>query len=368
MDSSDYIDQIQTIVPIASALGVSYAAETYSYDSIVEECQGMVDAAGDTGWTMDMCLLVNFGDVLVEYLGDYISVKGREALAAPGCSQMMARGAATSDGRLYHGRILDWGDIDFLIKYPVIFVREPDAGNPHVTIGFPGNLSPYSGMNRHGLAIASNEADPYDGDQHDLSGRSHVQMVGQILTWADSLEDAKAGVLAADHMTVEQFGISDGVAENANAFEMTATAVGVREMEDDVLWLTNHFVGDATAELDADPAGSSSLLRFERLSQLLAPDGVSTRFGEIDPEVIVQILRDRVNPYTFEESTDTDFDNDSSLATNGAVYEIVFSPEDRMFWVAAGALPVPLQPFVGFSMDELLGIDGAALPEPAIIE
>ncbi len=193
-------------------------------------------------------------------------------------------------------------------------------------------------------------------------------MVGQLLTWADSLDEAKAAVLAADHMTVEQFGMSDGPAEDANAFEMTATAVGVRDMQDDVLWLTNHFVAGTTAGLDADPAGASSLLRFDRLQQLLAPDGVDTRYGEIDPEVIVEILRDRVNPYTFEESTDTDFDNDSSLATNGAVYEIVFSPEDRVFWVAAGAIPVPLQHFVGFSMDELLGVGDPVMPEPAIIE
>jgi hypothetical protein len=368
MESSTYISQIQAIVPIAAALGISDVASAHSYPTVLEECQGMVDAAGDVGWTMDMCLLVNFGDVVVEYLGDYLPVKGAGDPLGPGCSQLMARGAATADGRLYHGRILDWGDIDFLLKYPVIFVREPDEGNPHVTIGFPGNLSPYSGMNWHGLAIASNESDPLDGSQHDLSGRSHVQMVGQLLTWADSLDAAEGGVLAADHMTVEQFGMSDGVAENAHTFEMTATAVGVREMQDDVLWMTNHFVSGAMAGLDANPAGSSSLLRFARLEQLLAPDGVATRYGEIDPEVIVEILRDRVNPYTFEESTDTDFDNDSSLATNGAVYEIVFSPEDRVFWVAAGAIPVPLQRFVGFSMDELLGRPDPVLPDPAIIE
>ncbi len=157
MESSTYINQIQAIVPIAATLGISDVAYAHSYPSIIEECQGMVDAAGDVGWTMDMCLLVNFGDVVVEYLGDYLPVKGGAATAlAPGCSQLMARGAATADGRIYHGRILDWGDIDFLVKYPVIFVREPDAGNPHVTIGFPGNLSPYSGMNWHGLTIASN--------------------------------------------------------------------------------------------------------------------------------------------------------------------------------------------------------------------
>jgi hypothetical protein len=328
----------------------------------------MVDAAGDVGWTMELCLLVNFGDVLVEYLGDYLPVKGVGTALAPGCSQLVARGAATADGRIYHARILDWGDIDYLLEFPVIFVREPAAGNPHVTIGFPGNLSPYTGMSWHGLSIGSNESDPLDGSQHDLVGRSHVQMLGQLLTWTDTVEAATAAVLASDHMTVEQFGMADGASQEAAAFEMTSTAVGVREPVDDVLWLTNHFVGEVTSGLDADPAGASSLLRFDRLAQLAAPDGVDTRYGEIDPEVLVEIVRDRVNPYTFEESAIDDFDNDSSLATNGAVYQIVFSPEELVFWVAAGGVPVPQQPFVGFSVGELLGMDDAVTPEPAIID
>ena len=193
-------------------------------------------------------------------------------------------------------------------------------------------------------------------------------MLGMLLAWADSLDAAATLVLGSDHMTVEQFGMADGTVGGAAAFEMTATAVGVREPQDDVLWLTNHFVGDTTSGLDAEPAGASSLLRFDRLSQLAAPDGVDTRYGEIEPEVLVEILRDRVNPYTFEESSVDDFDNDSSLATNGAIYQIVFSPEELVFWVAAGAIPVPQQPFVGFSVGELLGMDGAVAAEPAIIE
>jgi len=119
--------------------------------------------------------------VLVEYLGDYLPVKGEGPALAPGCSQLVARGAATADGRIYHARILDWGDIDYLLEFPVIFVREPAAGNPHVTIGFPGNLSPYTGMSWHGLSIGSNESDPLDGSQHDLVGRSHVQMTARLL-------------------------------------------------------------------------------------------------------------------------------------------------------------------------------------------
>ncbi|HUT77499.1 MAG TPA: C45 family peptidase, partial [Polyangia bacterium] len=339
-----------------------------SYPAVIEECQGMVDAAGDVGWTMDVCLLLNFGDVLVEFLGDLIPFVGSPPRLAPGCSQFVARGSATADGRVYHGRILDWSDIDFLLAFPVVFVRQPETGHPHAVIGFPGNLSPYSGINAAGLSMASNESDPLDGGQHDLSGHSHVQMLGMLLRFAGTLDEARQAILEQDHMTVEQFGIADGPGADGAAFEMTATTIGARGMADDVVWLTNHFVASETAGLDVDPAGPSSLLRFDRLGQLLALDGIHTRHGEIDPQVAVEIMRDRVNPYTFEISSTSDFDNDSSLATNGALYQIVFSPQDGCFWAAAGAIPVPLQPFVGFCLPELLGLPGAPMPEPLVIE
>jgi hypothetical protein len=367
-EQSEYLDQLEWIIPVASLLGVVSAAENASYPAVVEECQGMVDAAGDVGWTMDLCLLVNFGDVLVEFLGDLIPFAGEPALFAPGCSQFVARGSATADGRVYHGRILDWGDIDFLVAFPVVFVRQPEVGHPHAVIGFPGNISPYSGINLPGLSMGSNESDPLDGSQHDLLGRSHVQMLGQLLRFAGTLAEARQAIESQDHMTVEQFGIADGPGADGAVFEMTATAVGVRGPADDVLWMTNHFVAPETIELDADPAGASSLLRFERLSQLLAPDGIHTRHGEIDPLVAVEIMRDRVDPYTFETSPADAFDNNASLATNGALYQIVFSPGDGCFWAAAGALPVWAQPFVGFCLPELLDLPGAPAPDPAVIE
>jgi hypothetical protein len=249
----------------------------------------------------------------------------------------------------------------------VIFVRQPMDGIPHVYVGFPGNLSPYSGMNAAGLSGASNESDPVNATEHDLLGRSHVQMLGQILKRAHSLAEAEALIRGEDHMTVEQFGFADGPHREGAAFEMTARRIGVRRLRDGAVWLTNHFVAPETVDADADPAGPSSVLRFDRLAQLVPRDGSATRFGTFDPRVAAEVLRDRVNPYTGAETPVGTFDNDGSLATNGAMYAIVFSPEDLLFWVAAGALPVPEQPMVGFSLGELLGCPGAPAPEPPVL-
>ncbi|MBN1771362.1 MAG: hypothetical protein JXB32_08885 [Deltaproteobacteria bacterium] len=362
---SEYVSQILDILPIARWLGLDDYARSQSYPDILEECEGMVDAAGDVGWTMELCLLANFGDVLVEFLAGVLP----KPSPTPGCSQLVASGEATADGRVYHGRLLDWGEVDYLLWYPVIFVRQPMDGIPHVYVGFPGNLSPYSGMNAAGLSGASNEADPVDGSEHDLLGHSHVQMLGQILKRAHSLAEAEAIVRGEDHMTVEAFGFADGPNRDGAAFEMTARRLGVRRLSDGVVWLTNHFTAPETVDADADPAGASSLLRYDRLAQLLPRDGSATRFGAFDPPELARVLRDRVDPYTGLEAPVGTFDNDGSLATNGAMYAIVFSPEDLVLWVAAGTLPVPEQPLYGFALAELLDCPalGAAAPVPAVL-
>jgi hypothetical protein len=133
-----------------------------------------------------------------------------------------------------------------------------------------------------------------------------------------------------------------------------------------VLWATNHFVAPETKDLDADPASNSSLNRFERWRQLLSPDSSETHYGQIDPEDMIAMMRDRVDPWTHEEYPADTFDNNRSIATNGALFEILYDPERLFFWVAAGKLPVPQQPFVGFSLGELLGLPDAAPVDPPV--
>ena len=356
---------LEVIRFVAEVTGILDLAWSNSYPEVIEECEGLVDATADFGMTMDVCLLLNFGDVLVEFLEEGMPPPWGDR---PGCSQVAAVGPATRDGRLYHGRVLDWSKIDFLLDYPVVFVRQPDDGLPHAFIGFPGNLSPYSGINAAGLSIASNEADPLDRSFQSRTGRSHVQMLARLLRRAHSLEEAREMIISEAHMSTEIIVVADGVDREAAVFEMTAKPIGVREMESGIVYTTNHFVAPETVDADECPAGKSSLLRFDRLTQLIEPDGEDTRYGEIDPGALVEVLRDRINPWTGEESAPDEFDNNESIATNGALYEIVFDPEALLFWVAAGAIPVPQQPFVCFSLGELLERPDAVSCEPEVFE
>ncbi len=343
----------------AAKAGLEQIARDNSYPDMIEECQGMVDAVANPDFRMFECLLVNFGDVAVDFL-----MNGVPTIQdiKPACSQMVVSGPATADGRLYHGRILDWSKVDFVIQHPVIFVRSPDGGIPHVFIGFPGNLSSYQGINDAGISIASNQVSPRDNTVHDLTGRSAVQMLVQVLTKAHTLEEARTIMQTTNQMTLDTLVAADGNEGKGEVFELAPAHVGIRDQAAGVVYATNHFLAPETDPLDQDPAGASSLLRYERLTQLLTAGGADSKYGTLNPSQLVSVLRDHHDPDTGTDSPPGTFDDGHSLATNGALYAVVFDPQARQFWVAAGTLPVPEQTFTAFSLDELLGKPGAQTP------
>ncbi|MCX7944801.1 MAG: C45 family peptidase [Deltaproteobacteria bacterium] len=346
---------------MARDMGVIDIAIKQSYPEIIEECKGLVDAAKDTGWSYQKCIILNFGDVFMEYL--------LNGMPKQACSQAAVAHNATRDKRLYHGRILDWSKIDYILENPTIFVRQPKGGIPHMYIGFPANLSPYSAMNVEGISIASNEAHPRDVSQTSLEGRSHVQMLAKIVREAHNLDEARDIILKERHMSTEIFMIADGKNKTASVFEMTAKHIGERRMDSNgVIYVTNHFLAEETKDYDKEPTKEANILRYDRYAQLLEPNGKDTLYGMLDPENLVKVLRDRINPYTGEESPIDEFDNGKSIATYGALFAIVFDPEKGLVWIAAGKIPVPQQPFVGFSLRKLLGYKDAPEPVPDVIK
>jgi len=353
---------LKGLFALAKDLGYIELARQNSYPWMLEECRGLVDAAGDVGWSMDHCLVLNFGDVITEFVR-HGEPKSKDL--APGCTQFAAAGAATADGRLYHGRVLDWTKIDFILKYPVIFVRQPEGGIPHAVIGFPGNLSPYQGINAAGIAVASNEVTPRDNTVNDRTGRSHVQLVGELLTRAHTLSEARSMVADTNHMSLELILVSDGNAGQAEVFEMAPQHVGILGLKDGLVYATNHFRAAKTQDLDNVPS-ESSVKRLARLEQLLPRGKQGSIHGKLSPQRVVSVLRDRTDPTTGTQSAASEVDDGNSIATSGALYQLVFDPAALRFWVAAGALPVPTQPFTGFSLGELLGQDHAE-PHPATI-
>lgn len=329
-----------------------------SYPEVLDECQGLVDAIDDPdAWNMDRCLLLAYGGVTIDVFLDEMYA----------CSQFVAGGEATGGGPLVHGRNLDWTELTFIIDNPLLIVRHPNEGIPNVIFAFPGAVSPYQGVNAEGIAVATNQVHASVPPLRD--GRDTTQNSFMILHEAHTLDEAVSFLEAVDRSAGENYVISSGAESLGVAVETAPQGVAVREMEAGVVYATNHFADPEMVDDDTPHgAGSGTQTRFDRMGQLLDADGVDTLHGGVDAEAAVSILRDRYNPATGVTNPPELFNNGGSLANEGALQSAVFVPGEGMIYIATGSIPVPQNPFVGFSFEELF-VDGDGTPaEPDVID
>lgn len=352
-------------LPLARSMDLTQEAEERSYPEVYDECKGMAEAArraGTEGWDMEKCISLAYGDVIIAFIEDMIG---------PGCTQFAAAGGATADGRLVHARNMDWDRLSYLLDHPTVIVRRPEGQIPYIAIGFPGNVTPYNGMNAEGISIASNDvsADP-NQDPNVRGRRSYIQMIQKILSNCSSLDEVEEFFEAEPHSRAGIILVSDAKNRTAAVFEMTASYTGIRRMDaDDLVYVTNHFTHPDMEDLDRplDPE-SSSMARLKRLDELLPPGGRQTLYGQLGAAAGITVLRDRHNPFTGETYEPDVFDNNGSIATNGAVWSMIFLPEDGVFYLAAGQPPVPSHAYVGFDLEELLKGPGAEPPDPPVYQ
>jgi hypothetical protein len=341
-------------------------AAKQSYPEVVEECRGLTAATQDIGMTLDACLVLAYGDVYQEVFANTLP----NVLFWDGCSQWVATGEATKDGRLYHGSTLDNDKkpIDYIVNHPVVFVRQPNDGLPHVFITYPGVVWPNWGFNVAGVTLGLDSLHPRGPKDISFPGRSEVQIMAQVLKTATSFAEARQIMETQPSVRANLIMITDGKSKEAGVFEVIGRNLAVRPLQENgVLYTTNHAVMDSVFEHQRFPLSESSLRRFKRFGQLMEPDGVSSLYGQIDPAAMVKIGRDRVNPDTMEASPFTVFDDDASPGGNGSLRQGLYDPEKLLLWVAAGRPPVPENPFVCFSVGEMLNFpDATPCASPAL--
>jgi hypothetical protein len=341
----------------AKGFALGRLASKRTYPDLIEECQGLVDATQDLGIDMDVCMVMAYADVYQEILGYTLP----QELFWEGCNQMVAAGQATLDGRLYHGSSVDNGKpVPYVMNHPVLFIRQPNTGLPHVFVTYPGVVWPNSGMNVAGITLGLDTAHPHSPEELSLYGRSNVQIMGKILQTATSFEEARTLMENQPRVRANLIMISDGRSQQAGVFEFTGKSLEVRTMPDSgVLYMTNHFASPEMYEKQPLPPAPSSLSRFERFKQLLEPNQPSSYYGRITPEVVASVERDRVNPYTQVASPPDVFDDNASLGGNGSLRQAIYDPSGLRVWIAAGQAPVPENPFVCLPVGEFLGFPNA---------
>jgi len=360
---------------------LAYHADNISYQFVKDECEGMIAGSGGIV-EYDVCIAMNSVCFVLEHL--YPLIGGQP----PICSGFAATNEATKDGKLYHGRNLDWDAMDFILDYPTMFVCKPKSGLAYANVGWPMWVSALTGMNEKGISVESNEN--MTENNKNYTGRSHLQMLKRVLNECSTLDEALALIESEPHAAGEIFLISDGKTKEAAVVEMNGNRAVYRKLNADgsvvnsqgesfdysnVVFLTNHFedpaiINEQSRTSDFDDMQDNSVARYTRLLERLtgtsrgdytAPSTYAGgySYGNIDLQESIYILRDPKDMRTRDNLPCTEYLVKHSVGNNHNVQSFVFVPEDMQFWVASGwdeecGKNVLYNPYIGYDLNELL--------------
>jgi hypothetical protein len=139
--------------------------------------------------------------------------------APPACSNFAAFGKWTKDGRLLHGRNLDWPIKNHAQDDAVIQVWRPKGGTPFMMVGWAGGIGSVSGMNAAGITIGEMTSKSTD---ETFDGLPLMLIMRRVLDSAKTLEEAVQIMQKGPRTLGWNFVIGDGKAPDARALEVDA--------------------------------------------------------------------------------------------------------------------------------------------------
>lgn len=264
-----------------------------------EELRGVADGSG---MTMEEIVVANFIPEMFH------------------CSGFALSGAATKDGTLYHGRILDYGCDWRLQEHAVLTVAEPEGRIPFVNVTYAGFIGSVTGMNARHISIGEMGG----GGLGHWAGVPMTFLVRMVLEEADDLDGAIA--VFRDHpRTCEYYYvIADG--ETGRGVGMEASWYGVRVIQ---MGETHPRLPHALKDTALLSAGD----RYEELARR-----VQEGYGAFDA-VSARALMSR------------------PVAMKSNLHSVLFEPKATRLWVANASkdgAPAVTQPYHAFTFSELL--------------
>jgi len=251
------------------------------------------------------------------------------------CSGFALGGAATQDGTLYHGRILDYGCDWRLQEHAVVLIAEPEGKTPFVNVTYAGFIGSVTGMNARRISIG------------EMGGRGlgHWDGVPMALLVRMALEEASdldsAIAVFRDHpRTCEYYYvIADGTTGQAVGMEASWNVFGVVRM------------GEAHPRLPHAFKDAVLLSVGERYEELVRR--VKAGYGTFDAESARALMG-------------------RPVAMKSNLHSVLFETRSMRFWVANASQagdPAATQPYHAFQLTELLthqpSADATALPLPS---
>ncbi len=236
------------------------------------------------------------------------------------CSGFALGGSATSDGTLYHGRILDYACDWKLQEHAVLVVAEPEGKIPFVNVTYAGFIGSVTGMNAGRISIGEMGG---RGLGH-WEGVPMAILVRMALEEADDLDRAIAVFRDSPRTCEYYYVIADGESGKGVGMEASWDTFRVIAMGETHPRLP-HALRDAVALSAGD--------RYEELVKR-----IEAGHGTFDARTARALM-------------------DRPVAMKSNLHSVLFETTTGRFWVAnaskAGA-PAATQPYQSFSLPELL--------------
>lgn len=227
--------------------------EKFFPDSIREELQGMVKGLKEAGVEGLSYEDLRLGITQAEIL--HFPPDG-----APACSNFACWGKWTSDGRLLHGRNLDWSINGGAQDDHIIVVWRPKDGIPFMMVGWAGGVGSVTGMNSQGITLGEMTLPSSDVT---FDGMPLFLQMRLCLEQCATLEEAVQFFQKCPRTTGWNFIIGDGKIPDGRALETDAKyCTAFAPMDPKETDATAHWGMVDAVRRTNHPAGMEQLLRL----------------------------------------------------------------------------------------------------------
>jgi hypothetical protein len=315
------------------------------------------------------------------------------ATPSKGCSDCIAWGGATADGRLVHGSNYDYSTFNVLHKGMGVVIAKPQSGYAFMAQCLPGTIGHYRGMNVQCITTGEPTSDSADRNLRAHARITHAMHMRKIIQYASSIDDAIAIMQQLKGTTGYNHSIADAKVPTAVDIEASCNQMGIiyPQPETDALWSTNQFVaypgfkgyeGENLVkeqmrwwQIPWDQADTIekwkkavraetdkrtfSWQRYEKMEELLGKN-----YGRIDVNTMIRILGTYPLSRPPGDKTQLSASCEQLYGIGGpildqrlaSVFSIVFDPCNFTAWVATGAEPAQAGPYWSVALFDYLNI------------
>jgi hypothetical protein len=204
-----------------------------------------------------------------------------------GCSGFVVPPQRSATSGMLFGRNLDFFPLGYLNEFSLVMLYRPAVGRlGFLSIGFPGVVGCFSGMNAAGLCLARNEVlAPSLKHRYEPSGVPFAIALRQVLETCQTTAEAHELLVGIRHATVNIVLLAD--TKTARVLELTPDGVFERPMAGDFIGCSNHFLHPELANPN-QPNSYHTQDRQTRLQQcadaatpMMSRENVWTALGQV---------------------------------------------------------------------------------------